>query len=93
MRLGAHQGALPAATEQADRVLWYQPPDQDWGMQAVAAGCPVPAAVFSSTDAIINELLSSSTPDDSIVIMSNGGFEGLHRRLLGALRQQAGVSS
>ena len=44
-----------------------------------------PSRVYQSTDAIIGTLVAELQPGDQVVIMSNGGFEGIHRRLMLAL--------
>ena len=85
MRLGAHRERLPECARAADRVLWYQPPGMDWDMEAVAAGSIVDASVHASVDDIIDTLVRYCAPGDRIVIMSNGGFQGIHRRVLAAL--------
>ncbi|WP_207062501.1 UDP-N-acetylmuramate:L-alanyl-gamma-D-glutamyl-meso-diaminopimelate ligase [Motiliproteus sp. SC1-56] len=85
MRLGTHQQRLAPATAAADRVFWYQPPGLDWNLDAVVADSPVPATVFSSTDAIIEAVRDYRQLGGHVVIMSNGGFEGIHQRLLDAL--------
>lgn len=43
------------------------------------------AAHFDDTDAIIADLSASSRPGDIVLIMSNGGFDNIHERLLAAL--------
>ena len=45
--------------------------------------------VLSSIDAIIEHIDTHAKAGDAIVIMSNGGFEGIHQRLLTALRSKA----
>jgi len=47
-----------------------------------------PASVFSGSDAVLSALLEDVREGDVILIMSNGGFEGLHGRLLAALHQR-----
>jgi UDP-N-acetylmuramate: L-alanyl-gamma-D-glutamyl-meso-diaminopimelate ligase len=90
MRLGAHRERLPACVGAADRVLWFQPPEMDWDMEAVAAASRVPSTVHTSVEGIIRTLVGECVSGDRIVVMSNGGFQGIHRRLLDALRN--GVS-
>ncbi len=43
---------------------------------------------YASTDAIIAHLCREACPGDVILIMSNGGFENIHERLLAALAQR-----
>jgi len=44
------------------------------------------AITFDSTDEIVQHVASNATPGDHIVVMSNGGFDGIHGKLLSALR-------
>jgi UDP-N-acetylmuramate: L-alanyl-gamma-D-glutamyl-meso-diaminopimelate ligase len=90
MRLGAHRARLPGATQDADLVLWFQPQGVDWDMQSVAANSAVPSSVHSSTQEIIETLVTGRQDGDRIVIMSNGGFETIHQRLLQALDKVQG---
>ena len=86
MRLGTHQALLADSVVNADRVCWFQPPGMDWSLDDIAAQSAVPSAVYSDTGALINDLVKTLEPDCHVVIMSNGGFEGIHHRLLAALK-------
>jgi UDP-N-acetylmuramate: L-alanyl-gamma-D-glutamyl-meso-diaminopimelate ligase len=46
-----------------------------------------PARTLPDTGAIVDALLREHRPGDVILIMSNGGFDGIHRRLVTALQQ------
>jgi UDP-N-acetylmuramate: L-alanyl-gamma-D-glutamyl-meso-diaminopimelate ligase len=85
MKLGAHRDGLPESVAQADQVIWYAPPNLGWDLAATAAACPVPAVVCDSLDAIIARVQSQVAPGTQVVIMSNGGFGGLHGKLANAL--------
>ena len=85
MRMGAHRDALAPSTAAADQVIWYQPEGLDWQLDDVLAQSPVPARVYKTIDDIIATLVADAQPDDQIVIMSNGGFAGIHQKLLAAL--------
>ena len=85
MRLGAHRERLPGCTRDADLVLWFQPPGVDWDIESVARASATPSRVYQSTAVIVDALVEELRPGDQVVIMSNGGFEGIHRRLLLAL--------
>jgi len=85
MRLGAHRERLPHCTRDADRVLWFQPVGVDWDLESVAAASQAESVVYRSTAEIIAALVSDARAGDRIVIMSNGGFEGIHARLVAAL--------
>jgi len=86
MRLGVYKDKLAPVCANADQVLWYQPAGVDWDLQSVADASPVPAEVLQSTDAIIDKICHDCAAGDQVVIMSNGGFEGIHQRLLTALQ-------
>jgi UDP-N-acetylmuramate: L-alanyl-gamma-D-glutamyl-meso-diaminopimelate ligase len=86
MRLGVHKSHLAPATASADQVIWYQPEGMDWDMASVAEGSPVPAVVLASIEGVIDAVVSSAAAGDHVVIMSNGGFGGVHQRLLQVLK-------
>lgn len=54
-------------------------------VERVAAG-GTPAAAFESADALLPPLLDTLRPGDVALVMSNGSFDGLHQKLLNALR-------
>jgi UDP-N-acetylmuramate: L-alanyl-gamma-D-glutamyl-meso-diaminopimelate ligase len=66
-------------------VIWYQPEGLDWQLDDVLAQSPVPARVYKTINDIIAVLVADAKQDDQIVIMSNGGFAGIHQKLLAAL--------
>ncbi|WP_058975523.1 UDP-N-acetylmuramate:L-alanyl-gamma-D-glutamyl-meso-diaminopimelate ligase [Pseudomonas syringae] len=86
MKLGAHRDGLPESVQQADQVVWYAPPNLGWDLAAAVAGGTVPALVCDSLEAIIAQVKSQAQPGTHIVIMSNGGFGGLHGKLAEALQ-------
>lgn len=88
MRLGSHSDRLMASTEQADQVYWYQPPAMDWSLESLAADCPVPSEVCDDIDQLVEKLVRQARPGMHLVIMSNGGFGGIHTKLLSALKEQ-----
>jgi len=89
MRLGVHKPHLAPATAQADEVIWYQPPGLDWDLEPVIKASPVPARVMNDIDAIVAEVTAEARAGDHVVIMSNGGFGGIHCKLLASLKARA----
>jgi UDP-N-acetylmuramate: L-alanyl-gamma-D-glutamyl-meso-diaminopimelate ligase len=87
MKLGAHRDGLPDSVKLADQVFWYAPPNLGWDLAATATACPVPAQVCSSLESIIAEVKALARPGTQVVIMSNGGFGGLHGKLAKALEE------
>ncbi|GGD00135.1 UDP-N-acetylmuramate:L-alanyl-gamma-D-glutamyl-meso-diaminopimelate ligase [Halopseudomonas salina] len=90
MRLGSHAAALAASVASASEVIWFQPPGLDWSLQSVVDASPVPARVETDIDDIIQSVLARAVSGTRIVIMSNGGFGGIHQRMLGALEVKCG---
>lgn len=86
MKLGAHRDGLPESVRQADQAIWYAPANLGWDLAATAALCTVPSVVCDSLEAIIAQVKSLAKPGTQIVIMSNGGFGGLHGKLAEALK-------
>lgn len=89
MRMGVHKDALNQACTDADDVLWYQPPNVDWAMDEVVNKSPVPAKLVHDLDELIHCAISLSEADTHIVIMSNGGFGGVHQKLIEQLKKHA----
>ena len=84
MRLGQHRTELGAAARGADHVIWFEPPGLDWDLSD-ALDAYEHQEVVSDIDTLLNRALALAHPGDKIVIMSNGGFQGLHSRLIAAL--------
>ena len=85
MRLGVHRAAIAPALAQADRVWLYEPPDLGWNLDDVAQAATVPTAVLPSVDALVAAIVAEARAGDHIIVMSNGGFGGIHGKLLAAL--------
>lgn len=83
MRLGVHARALPEALARADRSMLFRPSGLAWNLSAPEDGT---IRSFDSVADIVTALAAESRPGDCILIMSNGGFDGLARRLLERLR-------
>lgn len=91
MRLGAHKAQLAEATAMADQVYWYQPEGLDWSLDEVVAQSPVPARLETEICPLVNRLASELPRGAQVVIMSNGGFGGIHQKLLKALEQRESI--
>ncbi len=85
MKLGTHQSLLAPSASIADHVIWYQPSTLDWSV-ADAIGKVENQQVMTSTDEIISHISQNIGHNDVVIIMSNGGFEGIHGRLVTALQ-------
>ena len=85
MKLGIHQTDLAAATAAADLVLWKKPEKSGIDFHTLLAQSKCPAHVFDFVEEIVCFVEEDSAPEDQIVIMSNGGFDNIHQKLLSAL--------
>ena len=82
MRMGEHRKHLALATKAADRVFWFQPAGMDWSLERVISESPVTASLSDNVDTLAREVASLAQSGDTIVIMSNGSFGGIHQKLL-----------
>ena len=81
MKLGVMKDALPGSLQDADQVFCY---GEYLGWDAAAALQPIQhkAAAFDSLPALIEAVAAAAQPGDHILVMSNGGFGGIHEKLL-----------
>ncbi|MEQ9464575.1 MAG: UDP-N-acetylmuramate:L-alanyl-gamma-D-glutamyl-meso-diaminopimelate ligase, partial [Haliea sp.] len=86
MRMGEHRARLAESTRDADQVYWFQPAGMNWSLDAVIADSPVPASVSSDVGQLAQQVTQQARPGDRVVIMSNGGFGGIHQILLDELK-------
>ena len=89
MRMGSHKDGLAHSARLADEVIWYQPEGLDWDLQPVIEAASNHAQVSRSLDEIIERIVNEAGEGDAVVIMSNGGFGGLHQKLMSALKAKA----
>ncbi len=66
-------------------MFWYAPDNLGWDLASTVADAPVPTHVCNSLQAIIAGVLALVEPGTQVVIMSNGGFGGIHTQLVEAL--------
>ncbi|MFT4886682.1 MAG: UDP-N-acetylmuramate: L-alanyl-gamma-D-glutamyl-meso-diaminopimelate ligase [Pseudohongiellaceae bacterium] len=85
MKLGIHQKALVAASQAADMVIWQEPESSGLNMDSMIKDSKAPAYSFSEVDEIVAFIAENKQVGDHIVVMSNGGFGGIHEKLLKAL--------
>ncbi|HXC58597.1 MAG TPA: UDP-N-acetylmuramate:L-alanyl-gamma-D-glutamyl-meso-diaminopimelate ligase [Steroidobacteraceae bacterium] len=88
MRMGVHKDTLAPSLQGADAVYLFAPPDLGWDAGAVARALGPKAATEPTVDALLQRLNADLRDGDQVLIMSNGGFGGLHAKLLAALRQR-----
>jgi UDP-N-acetylmuramate: L-alanyl-gamma-D-glutamyl-meso-diaminopimelate ligase len=91
MKLGVHREQLAPALQLADRSWFLNSADLGWELPPAVAALGARASFAANVDALVKGIAEDSRPGDQILVMSNGGFGGLHDKLLAALRarQQA----
>jgi UDP-N-acetylmuramate: L-alanyl-gamma-D-glutamyl-meso-diaminopimelate ligase len=86
MKLGVHREQIAPAFALADRIWFLNPPDLGWDLPSAVSVLGPRASFAANVDALVKGLAGDSRPGDHILVMSNGGFGGLHDKLLAALR-------
>ena len=89
MRMGIHADELAKSLQLADRVMIYKPDGIEWDMTAIVDSLNGKAQQFDTTAAIIDAVIHQASKGSHVLVMSNGGFEEIHLRLLDALTTQS----
>jgi UDP-N-acetylmuramate: L-alanyl-gamma-D-glutamyl-meso-diaminopimelate ligase len=84
--MGVHARDLSASLAAADLVLLCENPDLPWDLTKMAASASTIVELKKDTQQIIDRLLQYCRPGDQVVIMSNGGFDNIHQRLIQAMQ-------
>ena len=85
MKLGLMKDALAESLRLADRVYCYSA-GLVWDAAATLRPLGDKVSVCSDFDRMLNDIVRGARPGDHVLVMSNGGFEGLHDKLLAALK-------
>ena len=85
MRMGIHKTTLAKSLQEADQIFLLTPNDIDWSLDEVVNTLGDKANSFAAIDDLLAAVLAQASPDDDIVVMSNGAFGGIHGRLLKGL--------
>ncbi|MDF2179165.1 UDP-N-acetylmuramate:L-alanyl-gamma-D-glutamyl-meso-diaminopimelate ligase [Aliiglaciecola sp. CAU 1673] len=91
MKMGVHKDTLVNSWQAADSALVFEPDNLPWSMQDLVAGSQVPSTCHKDLQDLINTAVAQAKPGDHILVMSNGGFGGIHQKLLSALEQKYGL--
>jgi UDP-N-acetylmuramate: L-alanyl-gamma-D-glutamyl-meso-diaminopimelate ligase len=87
MRMGVHAGLLGESLAGADVALLFQSSQVEWDVRAATATHPR-VEVFGQVGEIVDWIAREARSGDHILIMSNGGFEGIHQRVESALHMR-----
>ena len=87
MRQGAHAAALAPALQAADAVVFLQRPELPWDAHRVTDALGGRGSTVPTVNELLAALQTQVRAGDSVVFMSNGGFEGAPRRFVAMLQQ------
>jgi UDP-N-acetylmuramate: L-alanyl-gamma-D-glutamyl-meso-diaminopimelate ligase len=86
MKLGVHRDQLAPALALADKSWFLNSPDLGWDLGQAVSGMGARVSLAGTVDALVKGLAAQVRAGDHVLVMSNGGFGGVHEKLLAALR-------
>jgi UDP-N-acetylmuramate: L-alanyl-gamma-D-glutamyl-meso-diaminopimelate ligase len=91
MKLGTMKSALPGSLGDADLVFGYGAPSGKdalgWNLGEALAPLGDKSAAYDNIDSLVKAIAAAARPGDHVLVMSNGGFGGVHQKILDALGQ------
>ena len=84
MKLGVMKQALPDSLQDADLVFCYGA-NLGWSAEQALQPIAHKSQVFDDLNALVQAICQVAESGDHILVMSNGGFGGIHQQLLDAL--------
>lgn len=84
MRSGVHRDRMKLALRDADEVI-CKTPEQDWGVSQMLSEFSQPTFTYTNVDDLVTNIAPTLKSGDHVIIMSNGGFGGIHEKLLKAV--------
>ena len=88
MRMGIHKESLANCLQVADRVILFNQSDMNWSLSTVQQQLGEKATIEVSIDDIVGLICDEAVRGDEILIMSNGGFCGIHEKILTVLAKR-----
>ena len=88
MKMGVHQGELIKSLVQADKAYMFAPTGLGWDIHQLAQKAPIPTTVQHDINHLVDMLVAEAKSGDQILVMSNGGFDGIHSKLLEKLTKR-----
>jgi UDP-N-acetylmuramate: L-alanyl-gamma-D-glutamyl-meso-diaminopimelate ligase len=88
MRMGVHSDLIAPSLAAADEIYIFTPPDLGWDTAPLVSELGARGHAVTSIDGMAATVTAAAAAGDSVLVMSNGGFGGLHDKLLSALRQR-----
>lgn len=88
MKLGIHKDQLTQSWQHADEVYVFEPANLSWSLDEVALASAAPVHNYQDVDKLVEAVIKEAQPSDHILVMSNGGFAGIHGKLLQKLAEK-----
>jgi len=85
MKSGVHKDTLPLSLALADQVFIFQDEKIKWSVSDLIKACQPPCFVEKDIDDLVVKIVEQSQMGDTIVVMSNGGFDNIHEKILTAI--------
>jgi UDP-N-acetylmuramate: L-alanyl-gamma-D-glutamyl-meso-diaminopimelate ligase len=97
MKLGVMKAQLPNSLEAVDKIFAYGAStgkeSLGWDLNEVLSPLNMKAKdramAFDDLSALVNTVANEARPGDHILVMSNGGFGGVHQKILAAIQEKA----
>jgi len=86
MKLGTMKSQLPWSLEDVDLAFCHSG-GLDWDAAQALSAMGARALVAGSVDEVIAQVVAAAQAGDHVLCMSNGGFGGIHAKLLAALAE------
>ena len=87
MKLGTMKDALPGSLKDADLVFGFGSEKAlGWKLGEALSPMGETASAYDDLDVMVKAIVAQARPGDHIIVMSNGGFGGVHQKLLEALK-------
>jgi UDP-N-acetylmuramate: L-alanyl-gamma-D-glutamyl-meso-diaminopimelate ligase len=83
MKMGIHKDTLADSWQEADKIFLCESQQQNWHLAEDNK-----LIVLDDVEQIVSQLVDICAPNDHIVIMSNGGFNGIHIKLTDAINRK-----
>ncbi|HTT08959.1 MAG TPA: UDP-N-acetylmuramate:L-alanyl-gamma-D-glutamyl-meso-diaminopimelate ligase [Gammaproteobacteria bacterium] len=91
MKMGVHRSDLAPALAVADEVIILQPQNLGWDLLIATEALNGRRRIHGNVDQIVNDLADRARSGDHVLIMSNGDFGGLYKKLRDTLCRRGGV--
>ncbi len=88
MKMGVHQQTLANSLQGADQVILFEDAGLNWSLSDIKEQLGDKATIESSIEKIVDLAINNAQAGEHILVMSNGGFGGIHQKLLDSLSHE-----